>query len=68
MTDDINALELYKALYTLVSHLDSCRQVERGAGGMTIDSQLRRTELIGVRSIWVEEAREVLNEIRLGLL
>jgi hypothetical protein len=51
-----------EALGTLVARLDSCRTVERGAGGMSIDAQVARTVLIDVRLIWVEEARAALSE------
>lgn len=49
-----------RALEKLVAHLDSCPQYESGAGGMTIEAQVARSFLRGVRAIWVEEARDVL--------
>jgi hypothetical protein len=49
-----------EALETLIAKLDACNRFERGAGGMTIEAQIRRTELRGVPAIWVEEAREAL--------
>jgi len=51
------------ALEKLISILDSCPQFESGAGGMSIESQIRRTFINRVPAIAVEEARDVLLDI-----
>ena len=48
------------ALEKLISVIDRCPQFESGAGGMSIDAQIRRTFINRVPAIAVEEAREVL--------
>jgi len=51
------------ALEKLISVLDSCPQFESGAGGMSIDAQIRRTFINRVPAMAVEEAREVLLDL-----
>lgn len=51
---------LQEALRNLIAACDSGRRFERGAGGMTIESQLRRTVINGVAAIAVEDARDAL--------
>jgi len=48
------------ALEKLISVLDSCPQFESGAGGMTIEAQIRRTFINRVPAMAVEDARNVL--------
>ena len=48
------------ALEKLISVIDRCPQFESGAGGMSLDAQIRRTFINRVPAIAVEEAREVL--------
>lgn len=64
-TSQTTEARLRAALSTLIGHLDGCRQIERGAGGMTIDAQIGRRELLNARAAWVEEARAVLDEIEM---
>ena len=47
------------ALEKLISVLDSCPQFESGAGGMTIEAQIRRTFINRVPAMAVEDARNV---------
>lgn len=53
---------LRDALFKLVYTLDGCPRIECGAGGMTIDAQIRRTEINRVPAWAVEEARAALND------
>jgi len=48
------------ALEKLISVLDSCPQFESGAGGMSIEAQIRRTFINRVPAMAVEDARNVL--------
>ena len=48
------------ALEKLISVIDRCPQFESGAGGMSIEAQMRRTFINRVPVIAVEEARNVL--------
>lgn len=52
-----------RALATLIGVLDACPRHESGAGGMTIDAQLRRTFINRVPAIAVEQARDVLDGV-----
>lgn len=54
----IEALE--DALRKLLSLVDSCKMIEKGAGGMTIDAQIRRSVYLNVPAYPFEEARNVL--------
>lgn len=58
LEDRIEALE--DALRKLLDLVDSCKMVEKGAGGMTIDAQIRRSVYSNVPAYPFEEAREVL--------
>lgn len=52
--------ELEAALEKLIVACDEGQRFERGAGGMTIDAQIRRTVINGVSAWAVEEARAAL--------
>ena len=56
MTENKYKVELEK----LISVLDSCPQFESGAGGMSIEAQIRRTFINRVPAMAVEDARNVL--------
>lgn len=49
-----------EALRTVIDACDQGRRFETGSGGQTIDAQLRRTVINGVRAYPIEEAREIL--------
>ena len=51
---------LRAALEKLIAACDAGRPFERGSGGMTIDAQLARTVINGVRASAVEDARAAL--------
>jgi hypothetical protein len=51
---------LRSALEKLIAACDAGRPFERGSGGMTIDAQLARTVINGVRASAVEDARAAL--------
>ena len=55
--DRIEALEA--ALRKLLDLVDSCKMVEKGAGGMIIDAPHRRSVYLNVPAYPFEEAREV---------
>ena len=48
------------ALEKLISVIDRCPQFESGAGGMSIEAQMRRTFINRVPAMAVEDARNVL--------
>jgi hypothetical protein len=50
-----------QALEALIAVLDDCPRHEVGAGGMTIDAQIRRTFINRVPAMAVETAREALD-------
>jgi hypothetical protein len=56
--DEIERLRA--ALEKLIAACDAGRPFERGSGGMTIDAQLARTVINGVRASAVEDARAAL--------
>ena len=58
--DRIEALEA--AIRKLLELVDSCKMVEKGAGGMTIDAQIKRSVYLNVPAYPFEEAREVLEK------
>jgi hypothetical protein len=58
--DRIEVLEA--ALRKLLELVESCKMVEKGAGGMTIDAQMRRSVYLSVPAYLFEEAREVLEK------
>lgn len=51
---------LREALERLIAACDAGRRFERGSGGMTIEAQLARTVINGVRASAVEDARDAL--------
>lgn len=51
---------LEAALAGLIAACDAGRPYERGVGGMTIDAQINRTVINGVKARAVEDAREAL--------
>lgn len=53
---------LRDALFEMIRTLDGCGRIERGAGGMTIEAQIRRTEINRVPAWAVEEARIALGD------
>jgi hypothetical protein len=53
---------LRKVLVGLIAACDQGRPLEKGAGGMTVEAQIKRTVLNGVPAWPVEEARAALNE------
>lgn len=53
---------LREALERLIAACDAGRHFERGCGGMTIEAQLARTVINGVRASAVEDARAALAE------
>ena len=53
---------LREALERLIAACDAGRPFERGSGGMTIEAQLARTVINGVRASAVEDARAALAE------
>jgi len=53
---------LREALQSVLNACDQGRMLERGAGGMTIDAQIRRSFYYGVPAWPIEEARAVLGE------
>jgi hypothetical protein len=53
---------LREALQSVLNACDQGRMLERGAGGMTIDAQIRRSFYYGVPAWPIEEARDVLGE------
>jgi hypothetical protein len=62
---DEAADEIEKLRAALKSVLDACDagyMVERGAGGMTVGSQMRRSFYDGVPAWLIEEARAALGE------
>lgn len=59
--DRIFALET--TLRKLLELVGSCKMVEKGTGGMTIDAQIRRSVYLNVPAYPFEEAREVLKRI-----
>jgi len=61
MIEDKDRLAM--AAHSFLSKLDSCKTFEKGAGGMSIDAQVARTYLVGVRQQWVEDFRETINQI-----
>jgi hypothetical protein len=62
--DRIFALET--ALRKLLTLVDTCKMVEKGAGGMTIDAQFRRSAYLNVPAYPFEEARGVLRRLRIS--
>ena len=52
---------LRDALFEMIRTLDGCGHIERGAGCMTVDAQIRRTEINRVPAWAVEEARTALD-------
>ena len=58
---DENA-ELLASLASVLQACDEGRMVERGAGGMTIDAQIRRSVINGVPAWPIEEARALLDK------
>ena len=59
--DRIELLET--ALRKLLTLVDTCKMVEKGAGGMSIDAQIRRSVYLNVPAYPFEEAREALERI-----
>lgn len=57
--DRIELLET--ALRKLLTLVDTCKVVETGAGGMSIDAQIRRSVYLNVPAYPFEEAREALD-------
>lgn len=55
-------LRLLDAVRAVVIATENCSRTERGAGGMTIDAQLRRTVINRVPAMPVEELIEALFE------
>ena len=53
---------LREALERLIAACDAGRWYEKSSGGMTIDAQLNRTVINGVRARVVEDARAALAE------
>jgi hypothetical protein len=53
---------LRKLLQSVLNACDKGRMVERGAGGMTVDAQIRRSFYYGVPAWPIEEARAELGE------
>jgi|LakMenE01Jun11ns_1017448.scaffolds.fasta_scaffold9729286_1 septal ring factor EnvC (AmiA/AmiB activator) len=51
---------LREALQSVLNACDQGRMLERGAGGMTIDAQIRRSFYYGVPAWPIEEARAAL--------
>lgn len=60
---DANA-ELLASLASVLQACDEGRMVERGAGGMTIDAQIRRSVINGVPAWPIEEARALLDKYK----
>ena len=58
--------QLVAACETFLNQLNSCKMFERGAGGMSIEAQAARTELIGVKLNWVTDFEEVFYEYQLA--
>ena len=58
--DEIERLR--EALRMLIAACDAGRPFERGSGGMTLEAQLARTVINGVRASAVEDARAALGE------
>lgn len=54
--------ELLASLASVLQACDEGRMVERGAGGMTIDAQIRRSVINGVPAWPIEEARALLDK------
>jgi len=59
-------LECAEALEKVLAACDQGRMVERGAGGMTIDAQIRRSVINGVPAMPIEEARAALQALAEG--
>lgn len=59
--DRIELLET--ALRKLLTLVDACKMVEKGAGAMAIDAQIRRSVYLNVPAYPFEEAREALERI-----
>lgn len=58
---------LFITIANFLNKIDSCKQFEKGTGGMSIDAQLDRSFVIGVRARWVEDFRETVNQIKYGI-
>ena len=56
--------ELLASLASVLQACDEGRMVERGAGGMTIDAQIRRSVINGVPAWPIEEARALLDKYK----
>ena len=54
--------ELLASLASVLQACDEGRMVARGAGGMTIDAQIRRSVINGVPAWPIEEARALLDK------
>jgi hypothetical protein len=54
---------LQKALQSVLDACDQGRMVERGAGGMTLEAQIRRSVYNNVPAWPIEEARAALKEL-----
>jgi len=59
-------LECAEALEKVLAACDQGRMVERGAGGMTIAAQIRRSVINGVPAMPIEEARAALQALAGG--
>ncbi len=59
--DEIERLRA--ALTNLIAACDAGRPFERSSGGMTLEAQLARTVINGVRATAVEDARNALEGI-----
>jgi len=55
---------LVKAGEAILAAVDACPRIERGAGGMTIDAQIRRTEINRVPAWPFEELRDALAAVK----
>jgi hypothetical protein len=57
---DAEIERLKTALKSVLDACDAGRMVERGAGGMTVEAQMRRSVYVNVPALPIEEARAAL--------
>lgn len=60
---NVEIVRLREALEKVISACDAGRLVSRGAGGMTIEAQIRNSVYNGVPAWSIEEARAILSTL-----